>query len=151
VISEPVDSEILIYDAARHTAHCLTAEVARVWECCDGTRSATEIAQTTELERDVVDATVAALADRGLLVGYSRREALRLAAAAAPLIYSLAVPTPAAAQSMGLRAGCPVVSCDAPPRERRPVADSAEQPVRFRPLLHLGHRPALRLLAGVSR
>jgi hypothetical protein len=94
-------------------AHCLTAEVARVWECCHGTRSAAVIAQATALEPEVVEAAVAALADRGLPVGYSRRDALRLAAAAPPLIYSVTIPTPAAAASAGLHAGCPVASCNA--------------------------------------
>jgi hypothetical protein len=113
VISESFESELLVYDPVKHMAHCLTAEVARVWQRCDGTRSAAKIAQATALEREVVDAALVALVDRGLLVGYSRRQALWLAAATAPLIYSVAVPTAAAAASAGLQAGCPVVSCDA--------------------------------------
>lgn len=149
VVSEPLDSELLIYDAARHMAHCLPAEVARAWECCDGTRSTSEIAHVTGLEREIVDAAVAALADRGLLVSYSRREALGLVAAAAPLVYSVAVPTPAAAAGGAARRLCGG-QLRRVPRQRRLLTHGAEQPVRLGLLLHVGHRPSLRVCAGVS-
>jgi precorrin isomerase len=131
-------------------AHCLTAEVARVWERCDGTRSTPEIAHVTALEPEIVDAAVAALADRRLLVGHSRREALRLAAAAAPLIYSVAVPTPAAAASAGLHAGCAVASCDASHVNGgiSPTALNSQCASGFCYMSDSG--PSLRVCAGVS-
>ena len=39
-----VDGETLVYDLARHRAHCLNAEAARVWRLCDGQTSVDQMA-----------------------------------------------------------------------------------------------------------
>jgi hypothetical protein len=115
VISEWVDDDLVVYDRVSRTAHCLSRDVAAVWEQCDGSLSATEIARRIELAPEEVERAVDALDEAGLLdkgpvtvehqVGYSRREAtVRLAKAggaafAAPLIYSAAIGSVAAAAS----------------------------------------------------
>jgi biotin operon repressor len=113
VLPERVDDELVVYDQVSHTAHCLSSEVALVWEHCDGLRSQSELARALSLAPAAVERAVDALGECGLLDdvavvaehGYSRREAaVRVARAggaafAAPLIYSVAVPSMAAALS----------------------------------------------------
>ena len=125
VVFERVDDELIVYDRDTQTAHCLTPDVASVWELCDGHLSVGEIAQRLALTREAVQRSVDAL-DACLLLdpgpvgppAYSRRQAaVRLASAgaaafAAPLIYSAAVGSNAAAASH-LAAGCPVTGCTA--------------------------------------
>ncbi len=113
VVSERIDDELVVYDQATQTAHCLSSEAALVWEHCDGRVSQSELARRLALAPAAVRRAVDALSECGLLDdapvdaerGYSRREAaVRLARAggaafAAPLIYSVAVPSMAAALS----------------------------------------------------
>lgn len=112
VVTERIEDELVVYDELSHTAHCLSRDAASVWERCDGRRSEAEIAEQLELAPATVERAVEALGECGLLDqgpaagrGYSRREAtLRLAKAggaafAAPLIYSAAVASVAAALS----------------------------------------------------
>jgi len=126
IVSERIDGELVVYDAATQTAHCLSAEAASVWEHCDGDLSIVEIAGRLELPSQSVERALAALGECGLLDegpaalgdsaasqrGYSRREAaFRLAkvggaAFAGPLVYSVAVGTAQAAFS-----GTPFPAC----------------------------------------
>lgn len=121
VVAERVDDGWVIYDERSHRAHYLSGAAGSVWDCCDGELSPEQIATRLELEPETVERAVAELVQAGLLEarsaehGYSRREAtIRLAQAggaafAAPLIYSVAVPTSAfaAASCVGKTApGC---------------------------------------------
>ncbi len=113
VVSERIDNELVVYDGTSHTAHCLSSEAALVWEQCDGRASQGELAEQLALSAAAVERAVQALHECDLLdsapaagePSYSRREAAgRLARAggaafAAPLIYSVAVPSMAAAIS----------------------------------------------------
>lgn len=126
IVSERIDGELVVYDAATQTAHCLSAEAASVWEHCDGDLSTVEIADRLELPPESVERALGALSECALLDegpaafdasaaserGYSRREAaFRLAkvggaAFAGPLVYSVAVGTAQAAFS-----GTPFPAC----------------------------------------
>jgi hypothetical protein len=126
VVSERIDGELVVYDAATQTAHCLSPEAGSVWEHCDGDLSILEIADRLELPPESVEHSLAALRECALLdegpsalddsaaseFGYSRREAaFRLAkvggaAFAGPLVYSVAVGTAQAAFS-----GTPFPAC----------------------------------------
>lgn len=109
VICERVDDELVVYDEQAHTAHSLSAAAAMVWERCDGKTAVDEIASKLGLKAELVERAVEELRGSRLLdevpTGYSRREAAKRiaqvggAALAAPLIYSVAVPTAAAAAS----------------------------------------------------
>jgi hypothetical protein len=107
IISEFVDDDVVVYDAASQTAHSLSAAVASVWEVCDGNRTAQQIADQCSLEQALVARAISELGECGLLddgplelasSGISRREAARRlakvggAALVGPLIYSVAVP-----------------------------------------------------------
>ena len=135
VVSERIDDELVVYDGASHTAHCLSSEAALVWEHCDGRSSQRELAKQLALSPEAVERAIGALEECGLLDspaaagegGYSRREAAaRLARAggaafAAPLVYSVAVPSMAAAMSPNPPCGsqppgCTAVPSRAPPR-----------------------------------
>ena len=125
VVSERIDDELVVYDGARHTAHCLSSDVASVWELCDGRASQHELAQRLALDPATVERAVNALSESGLLDEtpaaakreYSRREAAaRLAKAggaafAAPLIYSVAIPSMAAAISPTPACGSQAPGC----------------------------------------
>jgi hypothetical protein len=125
VVSERIDDELVVYDGASHTAHCLSSDVASVWELCDGRASQHELAQRLALDPPTVERAVNALSESGLLDEapaatkreYSRREAAaRLAKAggaafAAPLIYSVAVPSMAAAISPNPACGSQPPGC----------------------------------------
>ncbi len=112
--------ETLVYDRERHEAHCLNRAAATVFRHCDGTRSPEEIAVLVSGDADlaareaVVKLALEQLsAARLLAVGEehgasahgcddsvtSRRELLRLAALAVPMIASIVAPTPAQAAS----------------------------------------------------
>lgn len=127
LVVEEAGDEVLIYDEQTAEAHCLTRQAAAVWRACDGRTTASEMAAKLELEDDTVERALTELERCELLEvpavagkvreenpGVTRREAtLRFAkvgaaAAAAPLIYSIAAPTPAMAQSQAfcLSQGC---------------------------------------------
>jgi hypothetical protein len=40
LVVREVDDEVIVYDLARHEAHCLNPEAARIWRACDGQRDA---------------------------------------------------------------------------------------------------------------
>jgi hypothetical protein len=127
VVSERIDDELVLYDQATQTAHCLSSRAALIWEHCDGRVSPAELAGRLALEPAAVRSALDALSERGLLdggpvaaqPGYSRREAAaRLAKAggaafAAPLIYSAAIPSMAAALSPNPACGTEPKSCTA--------------------------------------
>ena len=116
LVVQALDDEVLVYDGERHRATCLNALAAAVWERCDGLTTPASIAASIaeEQEGTVPEAAViVALAqlDRAHLLDVaplrgsapassSRRALLKnlgVAAAAVPLVTSMAVP--AAAQS----------------------------------------------------
>ena len=67
VVSERIDGELVVYDAATQTAHCLSPQAASVWEHCDGDLSILEIADRLELPSESVEHALAALRECGLL------------------------------------------------------------------------------------
>lgn len=112
VIVYRLESEVLVYDVARNKAHCLNASMGRVWDACDGRTDVSEIAsrQCFDLAaapaREAVWQALRDLERRHLLVGrlsypnadrrLTRREWARraglAAAAALPVVVSLAAP-----------------------------------------------------------
>jgi len=112
VVSEWVEGELVLYDSISHEAHCLAASVAAIWACCDGSRTATEIARELAIDTERVLEGLDELREAGLLVtatpvrpGISRRTAAKhfarvgAAAVSAPLIYSIVIPSAQAATS----------------------------------------------------
>ena len=109
LLVEELDSELLVYDQDADVAHALSDNVARVWQCCDGKASVAEIAGDLDLARAEVGRALDELRVCGLLANvgaeYSRRDAVikvakvGAAAAAVPLIYSLAIGPSAAMAS----------------------------------------------------
>ena len=117
VVQETGD-ELLVYDQRTDIAHCLTAVAATVWRECDGGADFDAIVSAVAATGTGGDAETLALkaldelADKQLLEAagadpstLSRRQALRklagagMVAAAAPLVVSATVTTPAQAQS----------------------------------------------------
>ena len=120
---EEVDDDLLVYDSTSGTAHSLSATAARFWRRCDGTKDIEGLSAELDLDRETVTRAVAELEQGRLLeappaVGVTRREAsvklakLGAVAASAPLVYSIAAPTPALAQTqnfceaLGCQSGC---------------------------------------------
>lgn len=112
---EEFQGEVLVYDLDHHRAHCLNGIAARVWHLCDGTRTVSEIAgqiaDTHEAsDEDLVWRALTELESAGLLsapaeglpIEPGRRKALAQLGwvAGIPLVLSIAVPTPASAQSI---------------------------------------------------
>jgi hypothetical protein len=114
LIVEEVEDDVLVYDIVKKHAHCLGATAARVWRACDGQTDVEALSETLELSEDVVMQALDQLESTGLLEsnglqilsgssgdgnGLSRRQFVKVggAAAATPLIYSIAVNTPMAA------------------------------------------------------
>jgi hypothetical protein len=120
LVTERFGDELVVYDRLNQTAHSLSADAASVWSLCDGELRASEIALQLGLGQVTVDRAIEELQSCGLFEDpsgdvptYSRRAAAgRLAqlsgvAFAAPLIYSVAIPTAAAAASCQVNApGC---------------------------------------------
>jgi hypothetical protein len=111
-----IGEEILVYDLARHEAHCLNAPAAFVYRHCDGQTGVDEIARRMTRELGLHGATpwvataLGALDEAGLLEAPlapptvsspGRRALLRSAGAGAalllPAVVSLVAPTPAEA------------------------------------------------------
>jgi hypothetical protein len=114
LIVEEIDDEVLVYDSSVDVAHCLTPDAARVWRACDGTRPIDSLAAELGLSAERVEDALGELERCNLLEraptlaggGHTRRElSLRVAkvgaaAAAVPLIVSVAAPTPAQAGTL---------------------------------------------------
>lgn len=121
LLTTEVADEIVLYDCQSHQAHSLSPVAASVWRLADGTRTAEEIAQRAGMAADqhggeMVHKALAELAEKGLMepvaapqrLQESRRRVLRRAAgmAVAPLVLTLAAPSPAdAASTAPLRNG----------------------------------------------
>jgi hypothetical protein len=113
LLIEEVGDELLVYDQLSNQAHCLGTLAARVWQACDGETSAEALASKLDLDSDSVARALAELSDCKLLEGdgplvvsnggITRRDLgfraakVGAAAAAVPLIVSIAAPVPAAA------------------------------------------------------
>ena len=122
VLAEQVDGDLVIYDEATNTAHCLSPDAASVWSHCDGTASAEDLASSLELSSGTVDQAVAELRDAGLLIqapGHTRRDVAKRvavvggAALVGPaLLTSMPVPAAAAACSRPACTIAPVTFTD---------------------------------------
>jgi hypothetical protein len=115
LIIEEVDDELLVYDSESKRAHCLTPTAARVWRACDGQKDASAIVLALDMSQEDVDRALDELGGANLLdspeleilngngSGITRRAfgsrsiQAGAAVAAAPMIYSIVAPTPAAA------------------------------------------------------
>jgi hypothetical protein len=121
--------ETLVYDLARHKAHCLNPTATLVWKLCDGSRDREQLNQDVAADLGIEDAdvlvglaleqlhkrhllevqdgTLAAQAGQPAEVRHSRRDALRKLVAAMvgmPVVMSLSAPK-AMAQLSRLPAG----------------------------------------------
>jgi hypothetical protein len=113
LIVDNIGDELLVYDTLSNRAHSLNNVSAAVWQACDGTRNAEEIAAQTGLDLAAVELALDNLADIELISGHqrtgiSRRTALRRItvgaaglAVALPVIRSITAPTAAMAGSGG--------------------------------------------------
>lgn len=119
LVAELVGAELLVYDAVADVAHCLSPDAALVFAACDGLRDPAALRAATGLPAETVARALDDLGQLGLLRAtheplatgaaerVRRREALKrlakasAAAAAAPLIVSAALETPAAFASGG--------------------------------------------------
>jgi hypothetical protein len=107
LLVEELGEELLIYDQRSDRVHCLSSAVCSVWRACDGETSVEQLASALNMESELVERALGELEGCDLLdadvAGLTRREAttrlarMGAAAAAAPLIYSIAAPTPALA------------------------------------------------------
>ncbi len=128
LVVQELPEEVLVYDLARHKAHCLSPLAAAIWRACDGRTTPDEIARrvaaagTARLGADVVGLTIERLAKARLLEGEmaarprlpqsSRRELLRKAAAIGGLsVLSLSAPTAALAISCLPAGSCVDKTC----------------------------------------
>jgi Coenzyme PQQ synthesis protein D (PqqD) len=113
LVVEQLGDELLVFDSRTGEAHALSPLASSVFERCDGRTSFTEVAAEVGIPQADLLEVLEQLQERGLLeasptpAGLSRREAVRRAAligagaaAAAPLIKSILVPTPAEALSV---------------------------------------------------
>src|SRR5207244_10936692 len=117
--------ETMVYDTDANKAHCLNQTAALVWKNCDGTRSASDIAQVIAAELGApVDQNVVwyalgqlnkynLLSEQATIPGdfgtMSRRDFMRAVRVAAiiavPIIISVTAPTPAHASTRCLTSG----------------------------------------------
>jgi hypothetical protein len=110
LVVEELGDELLVYDLARDRAHSLGAVAARVWRASDGETSVESLSADLELDDETVARAVLELRECHLLDtgpamndGVTRRDMgirvakLGAAAAAVPLIVSVAAPTAAQA------------------------------------------------------
>jgi hypothetical protein len=111
LVARDLEGEVVVYDTCSHRAHCLNSTAAFVFRHADGRRTAADIATLLGpvADEDLVGAALGQLDAAGLLQSgparnvrvTSRRRVLRQvglgAAALAPAVASLLVPTPAEA------------------------------------------------------
>src|SRR2546421_5035430 len=73
LVVESVDQELLVYDLERDKGHCLNDTAALVFQHCDGTRTAAELAAHLSAEtgrgidEEVVERALVRLSDEHLL------------------------------------------------------------------------------------
>jgi hypothetical protein len=136
LLAEEVDDELVVYDRDFHRAHRLNRTARSVWQGCDGQTTVGELAtrlqgelELSSVDEDLVWLTLRKLEQANLLEasqtpppevdGFSRRQLvhkLGLAgglAALFPVVQSMRVPTPAAAQSV------PVEEPPKPPKKAK--------------------------------
>ncbi len=106
--SEHVGEETVVYDAETHKAHRLNRVAEAVWRLCDGNTTLGQI--TSRLRQDldpavnlaIVETAVRDLGQAELLqepVGLPSRRHIAAGALLVPIVSSILIPTPAAAQS----------------------------------------------------
>jgi len=120
LVVQELPDEVLVYDLKNHKAHCLNETAAFVWNHCDGTKTAGEIAKLMEEEwrapvsEDLIWFALSSLSRAGLLRDrivppsttsrLSRRSAIRQlgfgALVAVPLVISIVAPTASAGASI---------------------------------------------------
>lgn len=114
LVVRDLPDEVLVYDLERHRAHCLSPITARIWRCCNGTRTPAEVAALLRrrtglpIDEDVVRVAAHRLSRARLLrhpvaawtapASRSRREWIRKAAAVGGLSL-LSITAPTAAQA----------------------------------------------------
>jgi hypothetical protein len=112
LVIEDLADEVLVYDRRIQRAHCLSCTAARVWRACDGQTSIDDLNRSLDLDEESVRRALTELQACELLdsgpqrpagAGMTRRDvtmrAARIGAAAAavPLIFSVAAPPAEAA------------------------------------------------------
>jgi hypothetical protein len=146
LIVQDLPEEVLVYDLARHKAHCLGRMTALVWRQCNGRREASDIARRVGLgsgspadESAVLIAlqqlSRAHLLTRPLATPHpgtgSRREWLKRAGTLAGLsLISITVPMPAFAASCTPRGQCeslPNALCTGRPCCENPATNCIKQ------------------------
>lgn len=114
ILITTMENEVLIYDLAKHRAHCVTKLAYDVLCNCNGHRNAQTIAARLKTDRVLVERALADLAEAGLLipppkrarrVRTDRRRVLKQLAltaglgVVAPVVLSIAAPSVAEAAS----------------------------------------------------
>jgi hypothetical protein len=115
LIVRTMDDETLVYDRARHKAHCLNRAAALVWRHCDGKTTVAEVAKLLPAElglpadEELVQLALAELRKARLVqtedapaVRYSRRDLARklgVAMVAVPAVLTILAPSVAMAAS----------------------------------------------------
>ena len=120
ILTEAVESELILYDQQAKKAHRLNPTAAFLWQHCDGARSRFDLAkllhQKMGLPEDdgLVSVALEQLQKQGLVEGcptaegFSRRDALKrlrslgIAVAMIPVVATIIAPPPAAAVSRSL-------------------------------------------------
>lgn len=112
LIVQTLPDEVLVYDQERDKALCLNLTAARVWKHCDGKTSVTKIARLLKMDDEVVWIALNKLGRSHLLdgritrppnqMGISRREIVRAAMIALPVVITISVPMPAQAATCGI-------------------------------------------------
>jgi hypothetical protein len=118
LISEPIAEELVIYNPADNTAHCLHPLAARVFAAADGTQSVEQLAELTGSSEQQIAEVLEQLQAKQLLdtqeagLGVARRQAIKhiakigAVAGSVPLIVSAFIDTPLAAASTPKTAQC---------------------------------------------
>ena len=125
LIVEELGDEVLVYDSSSDMAHCLTPDAARVWRLCDGNTSIDSLPAQADLSAERVVQALRELESSELFEqaptlggdGHTRREMglkvakVGAAAAAMPLIVSVAAPAPAMAATLAFCANFSSGNC----------------------------------------
>ena len=80
LVTDEIDGELLVYDAARGLACRLNASAALVWRACDGERTPTDLVNVLARElgphadEDLVLIALDDLVEHGLIDAYGRRQ-----------------------------------------------------------------------------
>lgn len=117
LLVQELPQEVLVYDLNRHKAYCLNETAGMIWKCCDGQKTASQIARAVEerlktpVDERVVWLGIQQLSGHKLLderaqlppgmSGISRRQAMAKlgigAMLAVPVVLSISAPTAAQA------------------------------------------------------